>query len=83
VKNCKNHKARTFYAVEHRIRESRDEGAPYVPVETREHLRELPNSLKRGINCDEEIFSKPGTLPFVPRVGTSQIPSNLPTVDDR
>ena len=82
MQDCKDDNTLRFDTEEDGVRELRDDGAPHFAVYTRRHFRIALNGVECGINGGEKLFAKVFALPFVVPEPTSEIPSNLPTVDN-
>ena len=77
------HDALGFDTVENRIRKPRDNGTANLPVDTREDIWETFDGVECSVDGRKKILAKAITLPAVPPVTTGQVPSDLPTVDNR
>ena len=72
-----------FNAVEDGVGEARNKGAPHLAVRMREHFWIALDGVECGIDSGKELFAKAFGLPLVVPEPASEIPSNLPTVDNR
>jgi hypothetical protein len=72
-----------FNAVEDSVRKLRNERAPHITVDLREHLRIVFDGIKGRIGSAEKPFAKAFDLIFVVREGVCKISSDPAAVDER
>lgn len=83
MKHRENDHASWFNTVEDGIGKTRDKSAAHLAVGAREHLRIALDRVKRRINGGKKPFAKPRDLLFVVPESGSEIPPNLPAVNNR
>ena len=82
IQDGKDYNALRFDTEEDGVWEFRNEGAPHLAVYTRKYFWIALNCVERGIHGGKKLFAKAFALSFVIPEPTSEIPSNLPTVDN-
>jgi hypothetical protein len=82
VQYSKDDRALGFGPMENGIREARHERPPYLAMNLREHLWIVFDGIEDRIDSSKKALTKPLRLLFVVIKPCSQIPPNLPTVDN-
>ncbi len=83
MQHSEHHYAILLYPVEDGIGKSRNNGAAYVAVHAREHLRVALDSFERRARGADETFAEALCLRFVVLESCSEIPADLPAENDR
>lgn len=72
-----------FRTVEDGVREARNESAAHLAVHTRKHFWIALDGVEDRINGGKKLTAKAFGLFFVAVEPTGEVPSNLPTINNR
>lgn len=82
MQHSEENNALGFNAVEDRVWELRNDGAPHIAVNLCEHLGIAFDGVKGRIDSEQKPFAKAFELVFVIREGNRKISSDRPAVDE-